>query len=179
MIINTFARFHPSQGDFPLAGLKVNPAPHIPGIQFAGTVEKIGEYVKSVKPGDKVTIYGSIFDGTCDLCVDGYETICRNGGRVGIETNGGMSELISVDEKDAFKLPEEYSWELALGLAVSGLTAFHSLKEARLRAGETLVVFGASGNTGQHAMQLGKKMRAEVVAITSKNWVKELGADFS
>ncbi|WP_338598594.1 alcohol dehydrogenase catalytic domain-containing protein [Sulfolobus tengchongensis] len=157
--------------------LNVNPIPHIPGVEFAGVVEKVGEHVKSVKVGDKVTIFGSIFDGTCDMCMEGYETICRNGGRIGIETNGGMAELISLEEKYVFKLPEEYDWKVASSLPVSGLTAYHSLKEAKLHAGETLVVFGASGGTGQFLVQLGRKMGAKVIAVSRKNWLKELGAD--
>ncbi|QIW22780.1 alcohol dehydrogenase [Sulfolobus sp. S-194] len=157
--------------------LNVKPIPHIPGVEFAGEVEKVGEKVTKVKPGDKVTIYGRIFDGTCDMCMVGYETLCRNGGRIGVDTNGGWSEYIAVEEKYVFKLPNEFSWELGSSITVSALTAYHALKEANLKPGETLVVFGASGNTGMFAVQLGKKFGAKVIAVSRKSWLKNFGAD--
>lgn len=157
--------------------LKVNPLPHIPGVEFAGKVAKVGEHVKSVKPGDRVTIYGRIFDGTCDMCMMGYETLCRNGGRIGVDTNGGWAEYIVVEEKYVFKLPDEYSWELGSSLTVAALTAYHALKEADLRPSQTLVIFGASGNTGMFLVQLGKKFGAKVIAVSRKQWLKDFGAD--
>jgi NADPH:quinone reductase-like Zn-dependent oxidoreductase len=157
--------------------LKVNPLPHIPGVEFAGEVAKVGEHVKSVKPGDRVTIYGRIFDGTCDMCMMGYETLCRNGGRIGVDTNGGWAEYIVVEEKYVFKLPNEYSWELGSSLTVAALTAYHALKEADLRPSQTLVIFGASGNTGMFLVQLGKKFGAKVIAVSRKQWLKDFGAD--
>ena len=157
--------------------LKVNPIPHIPGVEFSGEVVKVGEHVKNVKVGDRVTIYGKIFDGTCDMCMSGYETVCRNGGRIGVDANGGWAEYVSVEEKYVFKLPEEYGLEVASSLTVSALTAYHSLKEANLRPSETLVVFGASGNTGMFLVQLGKKFGAKVIAVSRKKWLKDFGAD--
>lgn len=157
--------------------LPVSPLPHIPGVEFAGIVEKVGDHVKTVKPGDRVTIYGRLFDGNCDMCMMGYETLCRNGGRIGVNANGGMAEYIAVEEKYVFKIPDEYTWELASSMTVAALTAYHALKEANLRPGESLVVFGASGNTGQFAVQLGKKFGAKVIAVSRKSWLKDFGAD--
>ncbi|BFI75861.1 alcohol dehydrogenase catalytic domain-containing protein [Sulfurisphaera ohwakuensis] len=157
--------------------LNVKPLPHIPGVEFAGEVEKVGDNVTKVKPGDRVTIYGRIFDGTCDMCMIGYETLCRSGGRIGVDANGGWSEYISVEEKYVFKLPNEFSWELGSSMTVSALTAYHALKEANLKPGEVLVVFGASGNTGMFAVQLGKKFGAKVIAVSRKSWLKDFGAD--
>jgi len=113
--------------------LKVKPIPHIPGVEFSGEVVKVGEQVSSVNVGDRVTVYGKIFDGTCDMCMAGYETVCRNGGRIGVDTNGGWAEYIAVEEKYVFKLPKEYSWELGSSLSLPALTAYHALKEAELK----------------------------------------------
>lgn len=90
--------------------------------------------------GDKVVIYGRIFDGTCDMCMIGYETLCRDGGRIGIDTNGGWAEYASLEEKYVFKPPEDYSWEFASSLTVTGLTAYRPLKEAELKPSQTVVV---------------------------------------
>ncbi|AKA73001.1 alcohol dehydrogenase [Saccharolobus solfataricus] len=158
--------------------LKVNPIPHIPGVEFSGEVVKVGDHVKSVSVGDRVTIYGRIFDGTCDMCMTGYETVCRNGGRIGVDANGGWAEYIAVEEKYVFKLPNEYTWEMGSSLTVAALTAYHALKEAELRPSQTLVIFGASGNTGMFLVQLGKKFGAKVIAVSRKSWLREYGADF-
>ncbi|TRM84668.1 alcohol dehydrogenase, partial [Sulfolobus sp. F3] len=136
-----------------------------------------GDHVKSVKVGDKVTIYGRIFDGTCDMCMAGYETVCRNGGRIGVDANGGFAEYVAVEEKYVFKLPDEYSWEMGSSLTVASLTAYHALKEANLRPSETVIVFGASGNTGMFIVQLAKKFGAKVIAVSRKSWLKDFGAD--
>jgi len=162
---------------FTVVSMNVNPIPHIPGVEFAGEVIKTGKNVKSVKEGDKVTIYGRIFDGNCDMCMMGYETLCRNGGRIGINTNGGFAEYVSIEEKYVFKLPENYSWELGSSMTVAALTAYHALKEAQLRPSDTLVVFGASGNTGMFLVQLGKKFGAKVIAVSRKQWLTDFGAD--
>ncbi|ACP36619.1 Alcohol dehydrogenase GroES domain protein [Sulfolobus islandicus Y.G.57.14] len=158
--------------------LKANPIPHIPGVEFSGEVAKVGDHVKSLSVGDRVTIYGRIFDGTCDMCMTGYETVCRNGGRIGVDANGGWAEYIAVEEKYVFKLPNEYTWEMGSSLTVAALTAYHALKEAELRPSQTLVIFGASGNTGMFLVQLGKKFGAKVIAVSRKSWLREYGADF-
>ncbi|WP_432517885.1 alcohol dehydrogenase catalytic domain-containing protein [Saccharolobus islandicus] len=158
--------------------LKANPIPHIPGVEFSGEVAKVGDHVKSLSVGDRVTIYGKIFDGTCDMCMTGYETVCRNGGRIGVDANGGWAEYIAVEEKYVFKLPNEYTWEMGSSLTVAALTAYHALKEAELRPSQTLVIFGASGNTGMFLVQLGKKFGAKVIAVSRKSWLREYGADF-
>jgi NADPH:quinone reductase-like Zn-dependent oxidoreductase len=74
--------------------------------------------------------------------------LCRNGGKeIGVVTNGGFAEYISIPESNAFKIPDEMNWDLAAGFPVSTLTPYHALKEAALNVNESLLVFGASGNT--------------------------------
>ena len=63
----------------------IKPLPHIPGAEVTGIIEKVGNHVTGLKEGDKVVVYNSIFDGTCDMCLNGYEMLCRNGGNNGCE----------------------------------------------------------------------------------------------
>lgn len=158
--------------------LNVTPIPHIPGAEVAGVVERVPEGIKSVKPGDRVVVYSRVFDGSCDMCLAGYEMVCRKGGVRSVITNGGFAEYISAPYKNLFKIPDDYSWELAASLPVAALTSYHALKEANLGMDDSLVVFGASGNTGIFAVQFGKRMGAKVIAVSSKAWVKDLGADY-
>ncbi len=158
--------------------LPVKPMPHIPGAEIAGVVEKVGEHVNTVKPGDKVVVYNRVYDGTCDMCLAGKEMLCRNGGIMSVITNGGWSEYFSVPEKNVIKVPSDMNWDLAASLPVAGLTAYHGYVEANLTPNDVVVVFGASGNTGMFAVQLAKKFGATVIAVTRKSWLKDYGADY-
>jgi NADPH:quinone reductase-like Zn-dependent oxidoreductase len=157
----------------------IKPLPHIPGAEVAGIIEKVGNHVSTLKEGDKVVVYNSIFDGTCDMCLSGYEMICRNAGILGVITNGGFADYISAAEKNVFKIPDNVQWDVAASLATTTKTPYHALREASLKLNEFLVIFGASGNTGMMAVQFGKKMGAKVIAVSKDNWIKtDFGADY-
>ncbi len=160
--------------------LKPQPLPHIPGTELCGTVEAVGERVKGFKKGDRMLAYSRLFDETCDNCVSGNELQCRNGGMLGLSVNGGFAEYVSIPSRNAIPIPDWMGWELAASLPVSALTPFHALRMANLSMNEWFAVFGASGNTGQYAVQFGKMMGAKVIAFSTKKWVKDfLGADYN
>ena len=164
---------------FAISGVReIKPIPHIPGAESAGEVEKTGKHVTSLKQDDRVVVYGRVFDGTCDMCLNGYEMLCRSGGIIGVMTNGGFAEYIAVPEKNVFKIPNDIEWELAASLPVTTITPYHALKESTLKVNESLLIFGASGNTGAMAIQFGKKMGAKVIAVSKDEWVKDFGADY-
>jgi NADPH:quinone reductase-like Zn-dependent oxidoreductase len=160
---------------------KLNPMPHIPGAELSGTVEEVGSHVNEdrIKKADRVVVHNKVFDGTCDMCLNGLDMLCRNGGLIGAITNGGFAEYISVPEKNVFKIPDNLDWDLAASLPVTSLTPYHALKEASLKINEHVLVFGASGNTGMIAVQIGKKMGAKVIAVSKDRWIKsEFGANY-
>ena len=160
-----------------MSGIK--PLPHIPGVEVTGIIEKVGNHVTDLKEGEKVVVYNSIFDGTCDMCINGYEMLCRNAGILGVITNGGFADYISAPEKNVFKIPDNVQWDVAASLATTTKTPYHALREASLKLNEFLVIFGASGNTGMMAVQFGKKMGAKVIAVSKDNWIKtDFGADY-
>jgi NADPH:quinone reductase-like Zn-dependent oxidoreductase len=158
----------------------INPIPHIPGAETAGIIEKVGNQVSNnLKKGDRVVVHNKVFDGTCDLCLGGLDMMCRNGGLIGVVTNGGFAEYISVPERNVFKIPHNLDWDMAASLPVTGLTPYHALNEASLKINEYLLVFGASGNTGMIAVQFGKRMGAKVIAVSKHEWIKtDFGADY-
>ena len=158
--------------------LEAKPLPHIPGAEISGVVERVGNNVnRRLNEGDRVVVYSRLFDGSCDLCLNSSEMLCKNGGLISVVSNGGFAEYIAVPEQNVFKIPDDMDWDMAASLSVTALTPFHALKEASLKINESLLVFGASGNTGMLAIQFAKKMGAKVIAVTSKNWIKEFGAD--
>jgi NADPH:quinone reductase-like Zn-dependent oxidoreductase len=160
---------------------RIVPFPHIPGAESSGIVEQVGSEINdgSIWKGDRVVVYNQVFDGICDMCLNGLDMICRNGGLIGAITNGGFAEYISVPERNVFKIPDKMEWEVAASLPVTSLTPYHALNEASIKLNEYLLIFGASGNTGMMAVQLGKKMGAKVIAVSRDNSIKnDFGADF-
>ena len=160
---------------------RIVPFPYIPGAESSGIVEQVGSEINdgSIRKGDRVVVYNNISDGICDMCLNGLDMICRNGGLIGAITNGGFAEYISVPERNVFKVPDKMDWEVAASLPLTSLTPYHALNEASIKLNEYLLVFGASGNTGMMAVQLGKKMGARVIAVSRDIWIKsDFGADF-
>ena len=159
---------------------RIVPFPHIPGAESSGIVEQVGSEINdgSIRKGDRVVVHNKVFDGICDMCLNGLDMICRNGGLIGAITNGGFAEYISVPERNVFKVPDKMEWEVAASLPVTSLTPYHALNEASIKLNEYLLVFGASGNTGMIAVQLGKKMGAKVIAVSRDIRIKnDFGAD--
>ena len=166
---------------FAVSGTRqVKPLPHIPGAEISGIIEKIGDHVEedNLKEGDKVIIHNKVFDGTCDMCLEGLDMLCRNGGLIGVVTNGGFAEYIAVPDKNVFKIPDDMGWDLAASLPVTTLTPYHALKDASLQVNESVLIFGASGNTGMMAIQFARKMGAKVIAVSKNEQVKDFGADY-
>ncbi|AOL17446.1 hypothetical protein BFU36_12800 [Sulfolobus sp. A20] len=160
----------------------LTPMPHILGIEFSGFVERVGDHVKGIREGDRVAVYEVLFDGTCDMCSQGSTQICRKVGHIGINSNGGYAEYTIVPETNVFPIPDDMDWGLATSLSHSVTTAYHALNKANVKLGDTVVVFGASGNVGMFAVQFAKMLGANVVAVTrdpqNKEWLKEFGADY-
>jgi len=155
---------------------KLNPYPHIPGAEFVGTISDPGNSEK-FKKGDRVIIFPRIFDGTCDRCLEGREELCRNGGIIGVTSNGGFAEYFSTDEEHLIRIPDGMSFEDAVSLPVGGLTSYHALKLANLKSNERILVVGASGNTGIYGIMIAKYMGARVYYISRKEWLNDLGAE--
>jgi D-arabinose 1-dehydrogenase-like Zn-dependent alcohol dehydrogenase len=89
-------------------GVDVKPLPHIPGAELSGVVKRIGNHVTNIKECDRDIVYSRVFDGTCDLCLNQSEMLCKNGGIIGVVTNGGFAEYISVPDRNVFKIPEKW-----------------------------------------------------------------------
>ena len=154
------------------------PMPHIPGMEFSGKVEKVGKKVSEINENDHVIVYNRTFDSECDQCISGREMLCRKGSLIGVTTNGGLSEYVSLRKENVIKIPKNLDWNLASSLSVSALTAYHALNLSSITENDTLLVYGASGSTGMFAIQFGNLKNAKVIAVSKKSWLKELGADF-
>ena len=112
--------------------------PFAPGLELSGTVERIGEQVTAVAPGQRV------------MALTGL---------------GGFAEYAVARQSDLFPLPEEMDFDTAAGFAVTYGTAHGALRwHADLQPRETLMVHGAAGGVGLAAVECGKAMGARVIA---------------
>lgn len=158
--------------------------PHIPGIEPAGVVEAVGENVTGVQPGDRVVPHSHLACGTCEHCLAGFDNACPSIRVLGVQTanQGGYAEYFVWPAENLIRLPDTLSYEEAAALLVNyGPVWFGLIERAELNPGETLLVTGASGGCGHAAIQIGKLVGAQVIALGgSEERLKELkdwGAD--
>ena len=135
----------------------LRPKHRILGGDIAGRVEAVGSDVNQFKPGDEV--YANLLD----------------------HGNGGFAEYVSVPvEAMSFK-PANLSFEEAAAVPMAGVTALQGLRHhGEIRAGQRVLINGASGGIGTFAVQIAKSYGSEVTGVTSTrniDLVGSLGAD--
>lgn len=137
----------------------VRPLPMTLGHEVAGVVEKVGETVAGLEPGDRVCLHYMVTCGSCTYCNMGSEQFCTSGSMIGKYQPGGYAEYICLPARSVFKLPEEIPFAQAAIMMCSSSTSFHALRKARLKAGERVAIFGVGG-LGMSAVQLAYAMGA-------------------
>jgi NADPH2:quinone reductase len=115
--------------------------PFSPGGECAGEVLAVGSAVKNVKVGEKV------------IAFTGW---------------GAFAEQVAADARSLLPLPAELDFVTGAAFVMTYATSYHALKDrGRLKAGETLLVLGASGGVGLAAIEIGKALGAKVIAAAS------------
>lgn len=137
----------------------VRPLPMTLGHEVAGLVEKIGENVTGIRPGDRVCLHYNLTCGDCYYCSTGNEQFCEKGLMLGHFKDGGYAEYIAVPARNAILLPDEIPFEQGATLMCASATSFHALRKARLKAGERAAIFGVGG-LGMSAVQLARAFGA-------------------
>jgi NADPH:quinone reductase len=133
------------------------PLPFVPGSEYAGVVEAVGDGVTHLKAGDAVAAFGG---------------------------GGGFGTHVVNKAANVVKLPDGFSFDDAAAFLCTYGTTHHALIDrAQLKAGETVLVLGAAGGVGTAAIQIAKAAGAKVIAAASTDekcaLCKELGADLT
>jgi len=131
------------------------PRPFVPGKLPTGIVASVGANVRDLKCGDRVLT---------------------------LAEQGGYATKLSVPAKECIRLPDTMSFVEAAAMALAYDTAWFAIRErARAKAGESLLVLGASGGVGLAAIQIGKAYGMRVLAgianPAKRDLVREAGAD--
>ncbi len=129
--------------------------PFVPGSEFSGVIEAVGEGVKHLQLGMPVASFGGL---------------------------GGFATAVCVDAALVMPLPEGFAFDDAAAFLCTYGTTHHALIDrARLTAGETVLVLGAAGGVGTAAIQIAKAAGASVIAAASSEeklaLCRRLGAD--
>ena len=117
------------------------PLPFSPGLETAGVVARCGEGVTAFRPGDRV---------------------------MAILAHGGFAERAVADEVETFAMPRAMSFDEGGAFPIAYVSSHVAIRwQARLEAGETLLVLGAAGGVGLTAVEIGKALGARVIAGAS------------
>jgi D-arabinose 1-dehydrogenase-like Zn-dependent alcohol dehydrogenase len=141
--------------------------PLIPGHEFSGEIAALGSGVEDWSVGQRVVNPFYLGCGICRKCTIGRETICEGGIRyLGVDSPGGFAEYTVVPARALVELPESISFPHGSILANAIGTAYHALsRRMRLKVGERVIITGAGGGVGLHAIQLARLMGAFVMGV--------------
>jgi alcohol dehydrogenase len=148
-----------------MPGLPVQ-MPRIPGGDIAGVVHSVGDGVGREWVGRRVLIDPHI----------------KPGGALGEHANGGLCERIAIEAENLIPMPDAVTFEQAASLPIAYGTAHRMLiTRGQLKAGELVLILGASGGVGTGCVQIAKNIGARVIACASSaqklKRLTELGAD--
>lgn len=138
--------------------------PIVQGHEFSGEIASIGEKVKGLSEGDKVTVMPQLVCGECYPCTHGNYHICNDLKVIGCQADGAAREFIPVDHKLVVKLPEGMSFDHG-AMVEPVAVGVHAVKRLGDVRGMNLLILGA-GPIGNLTAQSAKGLGAGSVLIT-------------
>ncbi len=149
---------------------------HIAGSDASGVVWKVGPGVTRARVGDEVIVHCNVTCGECPAC-NGFDPMACEDQRIwGYETPyGSFAQWTRVQAQQLLPKPRHLTWEAAASYGLVYFTAYRMLMDrAKVRPGENVLVWGASGGLGSFAVQITKLVGGNPVAVVSSTEKGEL-----
>lgn len=141
--------------------------PHVPGHEFAGTIEEVGDHVARWSVGERVTVPFACACGVCGPCLAGDQQVCDNQFQPGFTHWGSFAEFVAIGRADInlVRLPDDLDFVTAASFGCRFATAYRAvISQGRLREGEWVAVHGCGG-VGLSAVMIAVAAGAHVVAV--------------
>ena len=157
--------------------------PLVVGAEAAGEIAAIGPQVEGFAEGDPVVMYGALTCGTCSACREGRDNLCENvGGVMGFHVDGFAREVVNLPARLVVPVPAGIALRDAACAPIAYATVEHMLFDnARLTAGETVLVHAGGSGIGTAAIQMAKSLGCTVITTVGDDEkglkAKALGAD--
>lgn len=145
--------------------------PLVMGHEISGTVTSVGSAVDEFSPGDRVALMQRVACGHCEHCRIGQDNRCRRGpGFYGEELSGGYGNYVKATSRNALHLPDSISFEEGSILSCALGTGYHALfGSSHFLSAEWLLITGAAGGVGLHAVQIAAAHGKRVIAVTGSS----------
>ena len=137
------------------------------GHEIAGTVVAASQDVVGMQVGDRVASLLTAACGQCARCRAGREHRCLVGDGIGHGKDGGFAEYVALPATALVPIPDGIPDVQAALLACPVGVALNGMESAGVASGETVVVTGAGGGLGVHAVQMAAMRGAQVIAVTT------------
>ena len=162
-------------------GLKLE-MPHWCGADVAGEIAALGENVSGWQVGQRVVVDPGVNLIEDEYTRRGLDSVSQGYHILGEHMRGGAAEYLSIPASSLAAMPDDIDFPEAAAPLLVGLTAWRMLiHQARLRAGESVLVVGAGGGVNSIAIQLAKLAGATVYVVASNSEkadrARQLGAD--
>jgi alcohol dehydrogenase len=139
--------------------------PLIVGAEASGEVAAVGAGVEHLQVGDAVVMYGALTCGRCRACLAGRDNLCEEvGGVLGFHVDGFARDLLNMPARLVIPVPAGVSLLDAACAPITFSTVEHMLFDnARLEAGETVLVHAGGSGIGTAAIQMAKALGCTVI----------------
>ena len=145
-----------------LPGVNINP-PWVMGADGAGVIDRVGQGVANVFPGDSVIINPGISDRTCEFCRRGEQSECVHFRLLGEHLPGTLAEYVVVPAQNVGTIPADTPMEIAAAYSLATLTAWRMIHtRAKVTSDDEVLIWGIGGGVAQAAMRICMQIGAKV-----------------